>query len=349
MIRYQIFENDVTTAGGIVQRHTGSGQTFIWHGRLASNLGDKINCPACGSIGFIAPKGMRRPFDNMKQAPALNGDLCICKCNPPPVLKNSQTSFMQNVSGGIVINVPKNPLNFSAPSLQQNLNNSLMDDRDQDESYYKWHWGVLLSHSQKTKAQENNSFLKNFSDLHDEYAFGKTRIIYEIDPKAWDGEIAFIDLPKVIQDSIDDPNYTLGKAIAKLAVGQSIDITLPNLSFGKDYLKTIKSKQWPHGRWACDAIGKLTNLGKDKNGKRNFQFSGYLKIKDDLYSWNADFEGYKNLGISAMGEIIRMATGKSTPAPVYTKSKKDESGLPTTYKRHYYFDYYKKGINPPSI
>ena len=25
MIRYQIFENDVTTAGGIVQRHTGGG------------------------------------------------------------------------------------------------------------------------------------------------------------------------------------------------------------------------------------------------------------------------------------------------------------------------------------
>ena len=135
MIRYQIFENDVTTAGGIVQRHTGSGQTFIWHGRLASNLGDKINCPACGSIGYIQPKGMRRPVDNMKQAPALNGDLCICKCNPPPELKHSQDTCRQNVSGGVVINIPKNPLNVSAPSLQQNLNNSFTDNR-KFENYY---------------------------------------------------------------------------------------------------------------------------------------------------------------------------------------------------------------------
>ncbi len=135
MIRYQIFENDVTTAGGIVQRHTGGGKSFIWHNRLASNIGDKVNCPACGSIGVIQAAGMRRPFDNHKDIPALDGDLCICKCNPPPVLKNSQTSFMQNVSGGIVINIPKSPLNVSAPSLQQNLNNSFTDNRT-FENYY---------------------------------------------------------------------------------------------------------------------------------------------------------------------------------------------------------------------
>lgn len=135
MIRYQIFENDVTTAGGIVQRHTGSGQTFIWHGRLASNVGDKIKCSKCGSVGYIEAAGMRRPFDNMKQIPALNDDLCICKCNPPPLLKNSQTTFKHNVAGGIVINVPKNPLNFGVPSLQQNLNNSFTDNR-KFENYY---------------------------------------------------------------------------------------------------------------------------------------------------------------------------------------------------------------------
>ena len=63
-------------------------------------------------------------------------------------------TLKHNVAGGIVINIPKNPLNVSAPGLQQNLNNSLVDDRDQDESYYKWHWGTLLSHNPKTIAQE---------------------------------------------------------------------------------------------------------------------------------------------------------------------------------------------------
>ncbi|MFC6052722.1 hypothetical protein A6M14_07750 [Acinetobacter sp. Ac_877] len=135
MIRYQIFENDKTTVGGIVQRHTGGGKSFIWHGRLASNIGDKVNCPACGSTGIIQAAGMRRPFDNHKDIPALDGDLCICKCSPPPVLKNSQTTFKHNVTGGIVINIPKNPLNVSVPSLQQNLNNSFTDNR-KFENYY---------------------------------------------------------------------------------------------------------------------------------------------------------------------------------------------------------------------
>ena len=102
MIRYQIFENDVTTVGGVIQKHTKGASTFIWHGRLASNVGDKINCAACGSVGYIQAAGMRRPFNNMNHVPTLDGDLCICKCDPPPKLKNSQTTCNQNVEGGII-------------------------------------------------------------------------------------------------------------------------------------------------------------------------------------------------------------------------------------------------------
>lgn len=346
MIRYQILEGDTTTAGGVVQRHTGSGQTLIWHNRLASNLGDKVNCSACGSVGYIAPKGMRRPVDNMKQAPALNGDLCICKCNPPPELKNSQTTFTQNVSGGIVINIPINPLTFNIPNTQQNLNNSLVDDKDQGNSYYKWWWGKLESTKPKTIRQETNSFLRNFSDLHDEYAFGKVYKIYEIDPKAWDGEVAFDDVfPNGIQQSVDGSG-DLGKALARLADGQSTNITWKNVGVGGDYFKTIRSKQWPHGRWACTVTGTLTRFGKDENGRYDFQFKGYAKIEKDYYSWEEDNEGVKNKGIKLLGDAIELAAGKKTASPTYGNSK--PYGLPTICMRKYHFDYYKKGVKKPN-
>lgn len=97
MRRYNIVEGDVTTAGGVVQRHTGNGKGFIWHGRIASHIGDKVNCPACGSVGIIKAAGSRLSFDNHSLTPALHGDLCICKCNPPPVLKHSQEVMYQEV------------------------------------------------------------------------------------------------------------------------------------------------------------------------------------------------------------------------------------------------------------
>jgi hypothetical protein len=99
MRRYNIVEGDVTTVGGVVQRHTGNGKGFIWHGKIASHIGDKVICPACGSVGVIEALGPRLSFDNHKYIPALHGDLCICKCSPPPVLVHSQELMYQNVSG----------------------------------------------------------------------------------------------------------------------------------------------------------------------------------------------------------------------------------------------------------
>ncbi len=347
MIRYQILEGDTTTAGGVVQRHTGSGQTLIWHNRLASNLGDKVNCSACGSVGYIAPKGMRRPVDNMKQAPALNGDLCICKCNPPPELKNSQTTFTQNVSGGIILNNVVNPLNFNIPSLQQNLNNSLVDDKDQDESYYKWHWGKLLSHKPETIAQEKNTFDTNFYAFHKEYTSSKKAIIYEIDPKAWESESALEEILERIQDSADVITYTLFKALNQLVDGQSRDVVVKAVGVGGNYARIATTKHWPHGRLLVNLHGTVTRLGKDKYGKFNFQFKGHAEILNDEYSWIEDATGYKNMLIKTMGTIVALKLGSKQPSAVYNPNPNYSIGLPVKYMRHYYFDYYKKGANPP--
>ncbi|MBP8064586.1 MAG: PAAR domain-containing protein [Acinetobacter sp.] len=347
MIRYQIFENDVTTAGGIVQRHTGGGKSFVWHNRLASNIGDKIKCPKCGSVGYIEAAGMRRPFDNHKDIPALDGDLCICKCNPPPVLKNSQKTFIHNVAGGIVINIPKNPLNVSAPSLQQNLNNSLVDDRDQGNSYYKWWWGKLLSRKPETIAQEKNSFDTNFYAFHKEYTSSKKAIIYEIDPKAWESESALEEILERIQDSADVITYTLFKALNQLVDGQSRDVVVKAVGVGGNYARIATTKHWPHGRLLVNLHGTVTRLGKDKYGKFNFQFKGHAEILNDEYSWIEDATGYKNMLIKTMGTIVALKLGSKQPSAVYNPNPNYSIGLPVKYMRHYYFDYYKKGANPP--
>ena len=96
MRRYYIIEGDKTTANGIVQKHIGAGSTTSWHGRTVSNIGDKVHCPACKSVGIIQSVGDRNPFGNKGFIPALNDDFCICKCSPPPKLIHSQTVFYQD-------------------------------------------------------------------------------------------------------------------------------------------------------------------------------------------------------------------------------------------------------------
>lgn len=80
---------DKTTAGGVVLegidccKHHGTPITFI---------GAKIRCPACNSAGVIGWNGPHQKATMMGKQQALEGDLCLCKCDPPPVLIASQNS-----------------------------------------------------------------------------------------------------------------------------------------------------------------------------------------------------------------------------------------------------------------
>lgn len=57
--------------------------------------GDTCWCPACNSEGVIGLNGPRlgETFDGREVA--LNDDLCLCKCTPPPRLLASQTLAYQ--------------------------------------------------------------------------------------------------------------------------------------------------------------------------------------------------------------------------------------------------------------
>jgi uncharacterized Zn-binding protein involved in type VI secretion len=86
--RFHIRAGALTTAGGIA-RASSSFMTF--NGAPLVLEGDKVDCPACGSVGIIHVV-MPRLHDafNGRQY-ALGDDLCICKCNPPPKLISEQT------------------------------------------------------------------------------------------------------------------------------------------------------------------------------------------------------------------------------------------------------------------
>ena len=59
-------------------------------------LGARVSCPACKSIGRIVARGPRHPDDFMGHEPALDGDICVCKCHPAPIMISSQCDMFQS-------------------------------------------------------------------------------------------------------------------------------------------------------------------------------------------------------------------------------------------------------------
>ena len=83
---------DKSSAGGTVTEgipdttHFGTELTFV---------GAQVACPACKSVGNIVAKGPRLPGSMMGLEPALEGDVCVCKCSPPPVMLPSQSDMYE--------------------------------------------------------------------------------------------------------------------------------------------------------------------------------------------------------------------------------------------------------------
>jgi len=97
MRRYFIIEGDKTTSGGTVLE--GASCATI-SGKAQTCHGARVYCPACKSEGRIVGTGPTRPHTlNGKQA-ALENDLCICKCEPPPRLISSQRIAWMSFDGG---------------------------------------------------------------------------------------------------------------------------------------------------------------------------------------------------------------------------------------------------------
>src|SRR6218665_1054568 len=87
--RAWICKGDRTTANGVV---TTGLEKFTLRDKPVAFEGDSISCPACKSTGVIHCVDTRVPtIGPHGRKMALEGDLCICLCNPPPILVGSQT------------------------------------------------------------------------------------------------------------------------------------------------------------------------------------------------------------------------------------------------------------------
>lgn len=76
-----------TTAGGEVI--SGMERTSF-NGQMIAREGDRVACPACGTEGVIELAGPRLCESWGGKQAALEGDLCRCKCVPPPELIANQ-------------------------------------------------------------------------------------------------------------------------------------------------------------------------------------------------------------------------------------------------------------------
>ena len=95
--RYLILLGAQTTAGGTVKTAT----SFMAHeGRPFALEGDAIDCPACGRQGTIGCVAPRLDVRYNGRQYALEHDLCLCGCSPPPRLVANQQHHCQVLDDG---------------------------------------------------------------------------------------------------------------------------------------------------------------------------------------------------------------------------------------------------------
>ncbi|WP_218170458.1 PAAR domain-containing protein [Pseudomonas gingeri] len=94
MRRYHITVGAKTSVGGIVK--TGSQDSSI-AGQPIARERDLVSCPVCRSDGVIVLAGRHLVELYEDREAALEGDVCLCKCTPPPTLIANQTLKWQEI------------------------------------------------------------------------------------------------------------------------------------------------------------------------------------------------------------------------------------------------------------
>ncbi|WP_149917123.1 PAAR domain-containing protein [Pseudomonas sp. TCU-HL1] len=97
MKRYHITLGASTTAGGSVITASAHGSI---NDKAIALEGDTVACPACGSIGVIQCVGPRLDEEWNGKKVALENDLCLCQCSPPPRLIANQSLRCQVLGSG---------------------------------------------------------------------------------------------------------------------------------------------------------------------------------------------------------------------------------------------------------
>ncbi|EKZ98338.1 hypothetical protein D769_15707 [Cupriavidus sp. HMR-1] len=93
MIRCNLVKGDKSALGG--EALDGIALCTIM-GREMTFLGASVYCPACKTTGQIVGVGPRHRNDWMGKQDALEGDICVCRCDPPPVMIASQRAMFHS-------------------------------------------------------------------------------------------------------------------------------------------------------------------------------------------------------------------------------------------------------------
>lgn len=93
MQRAWLRKGDTSSVGGVVLDGI---ENVTHHGVPCTFIGARVECPACQSIGHIEAAGHRCSVKISGKEQALEGDVCQCKCDPPPTMIASQHSGVQS-------------------------------------------------------------------------------------------------------------------------------------------------------------------------------------------------------------------------------------------------------------
>lgn len=107
-------KGDKTTANGTVLEGE---ESFIQEGLPVAFHGAQVYCPACNSTGVVFTIPPHHPWRINDKQLALDGDLCICKCSPPPRLLASQSSAFMSFNENSAATSTRNGANASELSV----------------------------------------------------------------------------------------------------------------------------------------------------------------------------------------------------------------------------------------
>lgn len=107
MRRNMILKGDKTTRGGVVIE---GDESFTSDGRPVACQGARIDCPSCESEGRIVNVGPYLPMTlRAGKQVALEGDHCVCKCDPPPLLIASRDNMSMTMQAREVARTDYSP------------------------------------------------------------------------------------------------------------------------------------------------------------------------------------------------------------------------------------------------
>lgn len=101
VMRNWLCVGDPPATGGAVLPYTAPYPTKVKDIDVAL-IGGAVYCEACKSTGVIAKAGGPRRLQFMTEM-ALDGDICLCKCSPPPPIKatHALTEWYDDMATGL--------------------------------------------------------------------------------------------------------------------------------------------------------------------------------------------------------------------------------------------------------